>query len=130
MKWLPALVLAALGCGGSEPANADPTKSAATVETPAPPRLPDAEDILEAHVEAIGGRAAIEAIEHLYLESEVESATRNVTGHARMWWSQGKYYVEMEIEGHGVSMAGYDGARAWRLGHADTLRSLLVRLPQ
>ena len=47
MKWLPALVLAALGCGGSEPANADPTKSAATVETPAPPRLPDAEDILE-----------------------------------------------------------------------------------
>ena len=76
-------------------------------------RAPEPEAVLEAHVEAIGGREALAKVRSLYVESSVELPARGVTGESRSWWRDGSFLVEEQLEGLGVSAAGYDGTTLW-----------------
>src|SRR5690606_5179664 len=92
--------------GGSQAASAEGSSEPEAV-------APDPEAVLEAHVEAIGGREALAQVKKLYVESSVQLPARGVRGESRSWWQGGNFLVEEQLEGLGVSAAGYDGHTLW-----------------
>jgi len=65
--------------------------------------LPRAEEILERAVEAIGGRARLDAIHSYYIESTTTVPSHNLNATNRLWWKGGQFYAETDMKGFGVS---------------------------
>src|SRR5690606_36880092 len=82
--------------GGSQAASAEGSSEPEAA-------APDPEAVLEAHVEAIGGREALAQVKKLYVESSVQLPARGVRGESRSWWQGGNFLVEEQLEGLGVS---------------------------
>ncbi len=119
LPWLALIGCPAPGASGdgSAPTPSGDAGAAETGKTPAPepagPKLPDAAELIEAHVTATGGREAIDALGTLYLESKVDTGGQNIEVKTRMWWKGGRFYIEEDIPGYGKGYSGYDGEVAW-----------------
>lgn len=93
------------GANGGEADGADPQ--------PAVPAKDPAE-IIEAHVEAVGGADARESIEAMHFESKLDTGAQQVTAAAHHWWvADGRFYEIEEIPGFGVAKVGHDGTKVW-----------------
>lgn len=86
--------------------------------------VPKAEELLAAHVEACGGRAAIDAIDSIYTEATLNVKAQSLKGKVKSWWKQGRFFIEESIEGVGRTRAGYDGKRFWSDDPISQLREL------
>lgn len=119
-----------LSCGGSENKSTPEATTAAAApeqsdEKPQIKRdLPEAAILLDGHLEAIGGREAIEKFESLYFESSVDTGKQNIKASAKTWWKRGRFYGEQEIPGFGVAKSGYDGSVVWVDDPINGLRKL------
>lgn len=121
LPWLALAGCPAPEAGGDDraPAESGAAESGAAAEAgeatpePAGPTLPAAEELIEAHVAAAGGREAIEKIDTLYLESKVDTGGQNIEVKTRMWWKGGQFYIEEDIPGYGKGFSGFDGEVAW-----------------
>ncbi|MCH9680743.1 MAG: hypothetical protein K0V04_04845 [Deltaproteobacteria bacterium] len=97
----------AASADGSQ-ANAAPAK----VEPPAP-TLPDAEGILAKAAEAMGGRAAIDAVKTFYYRGKIEMLGQNIHGTLEIWWQGGDFFMEQVVPGIGQMHAGKQGDVIW-----------------
>jgi hypothetical protein len=91
--------------------------------------LPTGEEVLEGHVEAIGGRKAIERFQTLYIKSEIELPSRKIEGTSEMWWQRkvdklGNFAVAQVLDGVGTNAAGFDGEELWVRDDYNGLRTL------
>lgn len=108
-RLLPALVL--VGACAKPPAAATTTPGAepATTAAPATPTLPAAESILAEAVEAAGGTAAHDALAAYYSESRMEIPSQGLSADTRLWWKKGKFYMEVDMPGVGLTRVWCDG---------------------
>lgn len=86
--------------------------------------LPPADQLLARHVEVSGGADKIAQFQSLYVEGTIDTGKQKLRGTSKLWWKGGKFYVEEEIEGIGVSMIGYDGTTLWMKDPINGLRKL------
>jgi hypothetical protein len=130
-----ASCLSISACQGSEEAGetpAPPGPAEVSTRAPAPEveALPEAAEVLEAHVKAIGGREAIAAIESLYIKSELRLDARKIEGVSEMWWRRAgadelaHFGTAQVLEGVGSNAAGYDGRELWVRDDFNGLRTL------
>jgi hypothetical protein len=74
---------------------------------------PDAQAVVERHLAAIGGRAAIEASRTTYTKMTIEAF--GFSGHAEQWTSAPDRDVSVAELGPFRIQGGFDGTRGWRL---------------
>ena len=87
----------------------------ATAKAPAA-GLPDAKTILDRHIEAIGGRAAIKARNSTKATGTVSIATNGMSGELEVYSMRpNKQLVKMSFAGIGEMMEGFDGTHAWSM---------------
>lgn len=112
---------------GAEPGVARPEGAEANAEaTPdAGPRLPDAADLLAAHVEAAGGADKIP--KHVEVKSTLSVVEQRLSETSTLWWDEGRFYVEAHMDGVGETRAGFDGDVAWSDDPIYRLRELSGR---
>ncbi len=121
--WLVFAVCSASACtkpvdsptnAGSEVAAkaADPKGGAAVTETKAA-GLPEASVLLDKAVDAVGGKAKIEAMHSFYTESAVEIDGQNIRAATKLWWKDGDFYTEQDMGGVGMLRAGKQGDVIW-----------------
>lgn len=108
----------------NEPATAGGGASGEAAPPTAAPGLPDASTLLEAHVEASGGRDKLSAISSLYVVSSIEMAATNINATQKLWWAGSKFHVEQVVEGFGITQQGFDGTVAWSKDPIHGLRTL------
>lgn len=78
--------------------------------------LPTVEDILERHVEAMGGREAIMRHSHRTRIGAVEIPKMNIEGTIRILGSAPNLFlIEADLGEHGVNRAGYNGSVGWTM---------------
>lgn len=116
VKALLPLALA-LACQKPPPAT-DPATAAAPpppAETqPEPqPELPDAQAILDASVDAIGGRAKLAAIASYHSTSQLEVTAQNLSATVELWWKAGNFFMQSDMPGVGVSKVWKNGEEIW-----------------
>lgn len=87
-------------------------------------RLPEAAQLLAAHVQAAGGEKAIEAISSIYTEATLDVKAQSLKGKVKSWWKGGRFYIEESVEGVGRTRAGYDGMNYWSDDPVSQLRRL------
>lgn len=87
-------------------------------------KVPAAEELLAAHVQAAGGRAAMDAIKSIYSEATLDVKAQSLKGQVKSWWKEGRFFIEESIEGVGRTRAGYDGKRYWSDDPISQLREL------
>lgn len=93
--------------------------SAQTATAPAPQAkpaadLPAAEKIIERYIEAIGGRAALEAITSAHMTGTITIPANGMTGTMEMWGARpNKMLVNQTITGIGDTAEGFDGTVGW-----------------
>jgi len=118
-----ALSLVALACASActkDKASAPANDRSAAPDTASPsarapkPELPDAAELLAAHVDAAGGADKVAAFDSLHAKGTVAAPGQKLHGTMEMWWQKGgKFYLEQTIEGVGRSRVGYDGHTIW-----------------
>jgi hypothetical protein len=70
--------------------------------------------VIEKYVEAIGGRAAIGAIESIHMKGTLSVPANGMGGSMEMWAAKpNKNLVKQTIAGIGDSTEGFDGTVAW-----------------
>jgi hypothetical protein len=93
--------------------------SAQTATAPAPQAkpaadLPAAEKIIERYIEAIGGRAALEAITSAHMKGTMSVPSAGLSGTIEMWGAKpNKMLAKQSISGIGDAFEGFDGTVAW-----------------
>lgn len=110
--------------GSESPAKSEGQKGQATPTEPDAPEYPPAEQLLARHVEVSGGADKIAQFQSIYLEGTLDTGKQNLRGTSKVWWKPGKFYVEENIEGVGVSQLGYDGTTVWMKDPLNGLRKL------
>jgi hypothetical protein len=122
-----------LGCGAptsdTPPREVGPSATAApatppTPVVPAPEGLPDAEELLNASVVALGGAEKIEAITSYYSESEMNASKLGLFGTAKTWWRAGDFYTETSMPGVGLMRLGGLSGEVWGEDPINGLRAL------
>lgn len=112
-RLIPSLTLAAalgLGACSKPPAAAPTTTPDAPATTPAAATtLPTAESVLAKAVEAAGGAAAHDALASYYSESKMEIPSQGLSADSKLWWKKGKFYMEIDMPGVGLSRVWCDG---------------------
>jgi hypothetical protein len=136
-----ATLTALAGCpaGGDAPARSSAQQEASASDNPASgagaaggeatapagtPGLPEASTLLEAHVEASGGRDKLAAITSLHVVSSIDMAAINIKATQKLWWAGSKFHVEQVVEGFGITQQGFDGEIAWSKDPIHGLRTL------
>lgn len=134
-RWfLCAVFGTALACGGDKDAAtpAQPaTKSAADDasaggEEPSDPaaQLPEAAEILARAVDAVGGKAKLDAVHSFYFQADVSVLGQNIAGNVKVWWKDGDFYTTNEMIGVGQIQAGKQGDVIWSEDPINGLRRL------
>jgi outer membrane lipoprotein-sorting protein len=76
--------------------------------------LPEARQIVDAYVQAIGGTDAIARTSHRHLKGEMSMPAAGMTMTMEMWQARpNKMLMVMTIPGMGEMRQGYDGETAW-----------------
>ena len=86
--------------------------------------LPTAETVLEKAVEAVGGRAKLDAVESFYYAGEISVLAQNIAGEIEIWWKGGDFYTEQQMVGIGKIRAGKSGSTIWSDDPINGLRRL------
>jgi hypothetical protein len=125
----PLLSILSLACekppatDTTTPADATPAEPA-TTDTPAEAPLPPAEEVLAKSIEALGGRAAIEAVKSSYTEAKTEVKSQGMTIALRIWTKGNDTYVESDMPGLGMSQMWKKGDDVWSKDPINGLRKL------
>lgn len=80
--------------------------------------LPSPESIVSRYIEAIGGRAAVEAFPPRWERGRVEIAAQGLTLSWEAFSGGGRLSTRSELPGFGTIRTGYDGAVAWSVNPA------------
>lgn len=89
---------------------------ASTAVTPAQEGLPPARKVIDRHIEAMGGRAAILAHSSMHLTGTMSIPASGVSGSLEVFAAKpNKTLVRMTIPGIGEVLEGVDGTVAWSL---------------
>ncbi|MBX7079294.1 MAG: hypothetical protein K1X88_08930 [Nannocystaceae bacterium] len=111
LRRLPLALLVTLACERKSttvpPAEPEPTPVSASTKV----ELPAAETVLASAVEAEGGAAAHTAIKSYYLESRMDIPQQGLTGLTKLWWKDGKFFMQVDMAGVGTSSLWCDGAQ-------------------
>jgi hypothetical protein len=84
-----------------------------------------AEQIIDKHIEATGGRAAYEKQKSLYLKGTVEFTGQSIKGKIKTYMkTPDKILVILSLEGFGDFNQGYDGKIAWSQDPINGLQTL------
>jgi hypothetical protein len=104
-----------------------PTDATPVETTDAPPAdapLPPAEEVLSKSVEALGGRAAIDAVKSSYSESKTEIKAQGINLVSRTWTKGRDFYIESDMPGVGLSQVWKKGDEIWSKDPINGLRKL------
>lgn len=78
--------------------------------------LPAAPDLMTRFVDAIGGRAAIEARTSSHFHGKIEVPAQGITGTLEVLGAApDKFLLRIEITGIGTVLSGYDGKTGWSM---------------
>ena len=110
--------------GSASAAVAEGAQATAGAESSVPDKLPTAPELFAAHVEAIGGAAALAKVKSLHIESEIEIPARGIGGTSDVWWQEGRFLLVEGLAQLGENQAGYDGERVWTRDAFNSLRDL------
>jgi hypothetical protein len=132
VKTVFALVLASsAGCkesaDGRGPTVDQQAASGAAASTPVeaePAGLPAAQTVLDRAVEAVGGRATLDAVDSFYYAGEIAILGQNIAGNIEIWWKDGDFYTEQHMVGIGKIRAGKAGSTIWSDDPINGLRRL------
>lgn len=100
-------MLLAVACHPTPAATPAPAVTPASVSRDV--ELPDAQLVLAQAVEAAGGAAAHESLHSYYLESRMDLPQQGLRGDTKLWWKDGKFHLEVVMQGVGPSSIWYDG---------------------
>jgi hypothetical protein len=106
--------LCALLCGG-------PPTGVLSAQTPAPAKapagaLPEAKTIIDRHIEAIGGRAALKERKSTKVTATLLVATNGMTANIEIYSMRpNKQVTKMNFAGIGQMEEGFDGTHGWSL---------------
>jgi len=128
----PLLLSVSLACekppatDTTTPTDATPPASEAKTETPPPvdAPLPAAEEILAKSVDALGGRAAIDAVKSSYSEARTEIKQQGINLVSRTWIKGDDFYIESDMPGVGLSQMWKKGDELWSQDPINGLRKL------
>jgi hypothetical protein len=110
---VPVFVCAILTGG---PAAAVLSAQAPAAKAPAATALPEAKTIIDRHIEAIGGRAALKARQSIKATGTLNVAANGMTATMEMYAARpNKRLVKMTFVGIGEIMEGFDGTNAWSM---------------
>ena len=119
---LAAMVAAGLTTASAQfPPPARPPKPAAAASQPegppaAPAKLPSARSILDKHVVAIGGRAAVLAHKSTHAVGTLAMPSTGLTGALEIYGAQpNKTLLKISLGGVGEVLEGFDGTHGWSL---------------
>ncbi|HVL67845.1 MAG TPA: hypothetical protein VM364_11330 [Vicinamibacterales bacterium] len=91
----------------------------AVPSAPAPAQaagLPSAESVIERHIEAIGGRKALEARKSARIVGTLSVPANGMTGTLEMYAARpNKVLVKQSLAGVGEILEGFDGTHAWSI---------------
>jgi hypothetical protein len=103
-----ALVLSGAPALGQTPATPKVEKPAAT--------LPPAQEILDRHVKAAGGREAFEAIDSTHVRGSIAIPANGMSGSFEAFAARpNKTFMKMSLAGIGDTTEGFDGTTAWAM---------------
>lgn len=108
---------AAASATPAEPVAADPA-------TPPEAPLPVAEDLLARSIDAVGGKAAIDAIASSYTETKMEITAQHITMSTKVWSKGDNFYVESDMPGVGKTEVWKKGPDIWSRDPINGLRKL------
>ncbi len=86
--------------------------------------LPAASDVLAKSIDAIGGRAAIEAIQSTYTEATTEIKAQGMTVTTKIWTKGDSFYVESDLPGVGMTQVWKKGDDIWSKDPIQGMRKL------
>jgi hypothetical protein len=93
-----------------------PLYAQAPAQTSPAAELPEARQIIERHVKAIGGREAILAHKSMHATGTLSVAGSGINGPVQIYGAApDKVLVKASISGIGDIIDGYDGAHAWSI---------------
>ncbi len=128
----PLLLTLALACqkppatDTTSPNDATATDQTQNTEADAPAEapLPDAAEVLAKSIEALGGKAAIEAVKSSYTESKTEIKAQGLTLVTRIWSKGDNFYAESDMPGVGLSQIWKKGDEIWSKDPISGMRKL------
>ncbi|MGH7469026.1 MAG: hypothetical protein ACRENP_13810 [Longimicrobiales bacterium] len=82
---------------------------------PATAQLPEAKQIVDRYIQAVGGADAIRKNSSFHTLGKFEMPAQGMTGSVESWNAEGKLLSVVEIPGIGSIRTGYDGATAWQI---------------
>ena len=88
------------------------------------PQLPEAKALLEKAVDAVGGKAKLDAVKSWYVEGQLSVSGQNITGEMKLWWQGGDFYTEQTMIGIGTIRGGKQGDVIWSDDPINGLRKL------
>jgi hypothetical protein len=86
--------------------------------------LPAAQEVLAKSIDAMGGRAAIDAVKSSYTESKTEIKAQGLSVVTRIWTKGDDFYVESDMPGVGLSQVWKKGDDIWSKDPINGLRKL------
>lgn len=108
------LALLAGSCGGSAASSPAPTPQPAEPVAPETPAQPTAEQVIEAYIEATGGRAARETKQNYRATGVVEIAQMGLEGKLELLAARpDKMVTRMDLGGMGTQEQGTSGELVW-----------------
>jgi zinc protease len=119
----PLLLTLSLACE-KPPATDTTTPPADTNAPPAEAPLPTVEEVLAQSIEALGGRAAIDAVKSSYTESKTEIKAQGISILTRIWAKGDDFYFESEMPGVPTSQVWKKGDEIWSKDAINGLRKL------
>jgi hypothetical protein len=92
-----------------------PSSAQAPAKTTASAELPDARDIINRHIKAIGGRDAILAHKSLHLKGTFSVPASGLSGPVEIFGAADpdRIMVKTSVEGIGETLEGFDGSHGW-----------------
>ena len=97
-------------------AAASQTAPPAVPEKPAAAALPPAQAIIDRHIEAIGGRAALKSHDSVHVKGTVSIPANGMTGAVEVFAARpNKVLTKMTLGGIGETAEGFDGTVAWSI---------------
>lgn len=112
-----AVAISAFAQGGQDKKPADPK--------PTTDALPTVDQIIEKHVQALGGKAAIEKLTSRTVKGTIEIPAMGISGTTESYAkAPNKFGTKSSLDGIGEFSQGFDGATAWEQNPMAGFRTL------
>ena len=88
-------------------------------------RAASADQVLDRHVEATGGKAAHARLSSIVMKGTVELVAQGIKGTVETWHKAPDKKLEVvTLSGHGVQKSGFDGSNGWSSDAVNGTRTL------